>query len=243
VTPEQEEQVRRALAAAARPADAPDPPMPPEVVARLESVLDELVSPTAATETSGRATGAPGEARPARDELAARRRRRWPNVLVAAAAVCAIAFGALTVTTGGPDLSGGSSEESTSGGGDSSADRGTASAPEELAPSTGAAPGEPRSMAPEGPPGPPLRSSTLTEDVQSLVDGGPESLARVRQVHSGCAAPSVRRGEQLLGVRLDGRRASLLLGAPRGGTREARVYLCNDPATPEATTTVRSTPR
>lgn len=238
MTPEQEEQVRRALAAAARPVDTPDgPPMPPDVVARLEAVLGELVSPAA---SSGATTGA----RAAGDELAARRRRRWPNVLVAAAAVSAIAFGAVSVTTGGLGGSDETGNASSAGAGDTTADRGATKAPE-AAPSKDVVPdsGQPRSMAPEGPPGPPLRASTLTEDVQSLVDGGPESLARARPLQATCAAPPLKKGEQLLGVRLDGRRASLVLGTPRSGSREARVYLCNDPVAPVATTSVRSTQR
>ena len=56
VTPEQEEQVRRALAAAAGP-DAAPPRMPPEVVARLDGVLAELAD--------ARVTAA-GPARPGR---------------------------------------------------------------------------------------------------------------------------------------------------------------------------------
>ncbi|NUS51222.1 MAG: hypothetical protein HOQ22_09325, partial [Nocardioidaceae bacterium] len=41
-----------------------------------------------------------------------------------------------------------------------------------------------------------------------------------------------------LAVRLDGEPATLVLGRPRGGTREARVYSCADPSAPAADTTV-----
>jgi hypothetical protein len=53
--------------------------------------------------------------------------------------------------------------------------------------------------------------------------------------------PIPQPGEQLLGVRLDGRRSTLVLGVERTGRREARVYSCDDPDTPVATTSVRAT--
>jgi hypothetical protein len=67
MTPEQEEQVRRALVAAARAEDE-HPPLPADVADRLDTVLDELLAPrTTAAAPSGD------------DELARRRRRRWSN--------------------------------------------------------------------------------------------------------------------------------------------------------------------
>ena len=94
MTPEQEEQVRAALAAAGP--DEPTP-MPPEVVARLQGILDELVEPRVTAQAQAQA-GDPG---PAAGTLARRRRRRWPDVLVAAAAVVVIAgAGAAVVTRG-----------------------------------------------------------------------------------------------------------------------------------------------
>ena len=86
MTPEQEEQVRRALRATAR-GDEPAT-MPPEVAARLDDVLAEL--------TASRAEHPVHD-----DELARRRHRRWPNVLVAAASVVVIALAGGAVATHG----------------------------------------------------------------------------------------------------------------------------------------------
>ena len=61
MTPEQEEQVRAALAAAGP--DEPTP-MPPEVVARLQGVLDELAEPRVTAQAQAQA-GEP-DPRPAR---------------------------------------------------------------------------------------------------------------------------------------------------------------------------------
>jgi hypothetical protein len=263
VTPEQEEQVRRALSAAARAEDdlarrasAEDPSqdtggpatIPADVAARLDTVLEDLLVPRV-------------EADPPRDELAVRRGRRWPSVLVAAAALCVIALAGGAVATGGFGLGGGTGQHSTTG---SAPSTGAAhpgvgdsarrpSAPEMVGPSvmgpghapsdTGSAP-EPsagRSMAVSAA-GPPLRTLSLTHDIQRLVD-------RARPLPAGlppgstCVAPVRHPGEELLGVRLDGRRATLVLGRPENGRQAARVYSCADPRTPAASTTVRAPTR
>jgi hypothetical protein len=263
VTPEQEEQVRRALSAAARAEDdlarrasAEDPSqdtggpatIPADVAARLDTVLEDLLVPRV-------------EADPPRDELAVRRGRRWPSVLVAAAALCVIALAGGAVATGGFGLGGGTGQHSTTG---SAPSTGAAhpgvgdsarrpSAPEMVGPSvmgpghapsdTGSAP-EPsagRSMAVSAA-GPPLRTLSLTHDIQRLVD-------RARPLPAGlppgstCVPPVRHPGEELLGVRLDGRRATLVLGRPENGRQAARVYSCADPRNPAASTTVRTPTR
>ncbi len=118
VTPEQEEQVRRALGSL-----PPEGPVPPEVARRLDARLAELVAERDAESVeSAEPTGSP--AAPVgdgaeRDDLAARRRRRrWRTGLVAAASVAVLGVGLGTVVD---DLSlgGGDSASTTAGAGDS----------------------------------------------------------------------------------------------------------------------------
>ena len=227
MTPEQEDAVRRALAATAR---AEDPgAIPPTVADRLDDVLAEL--------TASRRT--PVE-QP--DEVAARRRRRWPQALVAAAAVCVIAAAGGAVLTQRSGGAGGSSASSASGGTtqDHSA-AGAEAAPSQPGPSAlpSAATGMLRTP---GRPG--LRSKTLTHDVQALVAGqvdGADAAGTVPAVPPpGCEAPAVRRGERAIDVRLDGRPATLVLGRTGHRTRKASVFTCHDPRVPVATTTVRA---
>lgn len=94
MTPEQEEQVRRALAGLGREDPAGPARMPPEVAARLDGVLAELSA-----------------SREQPDELAARRRRRWPHVLVAAA-VALIVVGGLAALLRGTTTAGSNSSAS-----------------------------------------------------------------------------------------------------------------------------------
>jgi hypothetical protein len=53
-----------------------------------------------------------------------------------------------------------------------------------------------------------------------------------------CALPAPVRHGRLVAVRLDGKRATLLLGPERDGTRVARVYSCADGTDPAAETSV-----
>jgi hypothetical protein len=247
VTPEQEEQVRRALAVAAG-ATSPTPdahqddaPIPPEVAARLDRVLDELVAPR--REPVGSTAIHTGE--PAM-------RRRGPRVLVAAAAAVIVLAGASVLARGLG--SGESSTDSTTAGSQSR----TRSSPQTGAASGDAAapgaPGQRRSMAEAAEPESSLRSATLARDLQRLVDrraeptgGGPSASSTgpvtpptIRGTWSTCSAPTVRPGEQLLAVHLDGHRASLVLSAPTGDRSLARVYACAQPGTPVATASVRT---
>jgi len=241
VTPEQEEGVSRALAEVARgqalptgDAGAPDPPMPPDVVARLDGVLEELAAPR---------RGAGGT-----DELAARRRRS-PHVLVAAAAACVIALaGAAVVTRGFGTAPGGSGTESTTAGRSlpgSQEDREPGASGGAVTPrgeGVPAPPVEPRALRPgasagAAADGPELHRATLAGDVQGVLDGRRQRTGT--PTATTCRTPTVRRGEEVLAVRLDGRRATLLLGAPRDGRRSAAVLSCTRPGTPLARTSVR----
>jgi hypothetical protein len=229
VTPEQEEQVRRALAAVAD--HDRDPRVPTEVAARLDDVLAELTEPrrVAATE--------PDPAVAARhDQLAARRRRgqRRHRLLVAAAvAVIALAGGAVVVrgieggaSSDGSSSSAGGAAEDRAGGGSSGHGSGAGA--------------EPR-----------LRTATLAQDVRRVVAGPAAASSRRRLAQQapaggggqgtdgpGCRLPSTAPGGLATPVRLDGRRAVLLVSPPRAGRRTARVLSCTGGAV-LATTTVR----
>lgn len=220
MTPEQEEQVRRALGAVARAEDGPETQgLPPDVAERLDDVLHELV-----TERAGRSDRptVPGPAAGA-DELAARRHRRWPTVLVAAAAVAVIAAAGGAVATRG---FGGGAESSSAG---SSPDL-VASGSAGIAAPSGATPG----------PVPTLSSRTLARDIRNVAatglrsfmaphDRGRDLPTLPRTDHVRCGRPVMPRGADVVAVRLDGQPATLVLAPATGGTRVARVYSCAVP--------------
>lgn len=226
MTPEQEEQVRRALGAVARAEDGPERQgIPLDVADRLDEVLHELVA--------GRS--ARGSALPAavgQDELADRRHRRWPNALVAAAAVAAIAAAGGAVATGGFGLG---------GHGDSGASSASGTAGDEVAPKDGE-----RGLtgpSPSGPGGkmalriPRLSSDTLARDVERVVANGPKAylsphkdgrrlIAPLHAAGVPCRRPTVSGGTVVVDVLLDKVAATLVLSPGKGGTRVARVYSC-----------------
>lgn len=240
MTPEQEEQVRRALASA-----PPAGGLPPEVAARLDATLAGLVAERSAAGVAG-ADGAP-ESEPAPVvALEERRRRRWPRLLVAAAAVSVLTYGVGT-SLGGLQVSGGSAEstaarDETFAGGGSGAGADTDSLTPEDAPKAldgkvhadGArvlarkllVPGTVR-----------LNGSSLREDVQRLVSSTLDGPANARepvptagQLDSlgGCDQPDTGRGDRIAAARLDGRRATLVVRKATDGTRVAEVYSCGD---------------
>jgi hypothetical protein len=226
-TPEQEEQVRRALAAAAGADDADrgSDRVPDDVAHRLDSVLADLVA-----QRSPRPEG--------HDELAERRRRRWPQVLVAAATIAVIVVGGGAVALRGMHGSGGSADSSAAGGAaEQSAPRAPQSGGKALA--GGAAPGTPD-----------LHRATLRRDLQAVVAGGalddraraavPSPTTPSAKAAEPCPAPALPSGAEAVAVRLDGAPAVLVLGPVRDGTRAARVYSCDDTSAPVATTRVRA---
>lgn len=233
MTPEQEEEVRRALAAA--PAEAP---MPPEVVARLDATLADLVAerPT---------TAAPAPL----DELEDRRRRRWPRVLVAAASVSVLAYGA-GVALNGLQVSGGGDATTARDGSIVAEDEAGGQAAPELARSDAPVPGSTDSrgyldstlradqlLSEETVE---LDSSTLGEDVDRLLRttasdrGGPAAASGKDESLSaflaGCAVPDTARGDRVAAARLDGRRATLVVRTAVSGARVAEVYSCDEPS-------------
>lgn len=238
MTPEEQEAVRRALAAT-----PPAGPMPPEVVARLEATIADLAAVRAA-EQSGPAPGGTVS------DLEQRRRRRWPRVLVAAASVVLVGYGVGAVvqdatpnaeTAASDSAAGGAADE---GEAESSTDHGGGDVAEEVEPP--GALGAPEQLADgrvvE------LGASTLRRDVvrhlqrqRSAVtaDGLAELDAKRYARRDGtCTLPEVRGGDEVAAALLDGRRATLVVRAADGGTRVAEVYWCGDGRTLLAETEV-----
>ena len=228
MTPEQEEQVRRALGAVARAEDGPERQgIPHDVADRLDVVLHELVA--------GRsARGSTLPAAVGQDELAARRHRRWPNALVAAAAVAAIAAAGGAVATGGFGLG---------GHGDPSASSASGSAEDKSVPPNsqrglnGPTPSADSSPDTSDAPIPALSSRTLAQDVRDLLAGGPGAYLSPKTdgrrltspLHAAgvpCRRPTAPRDARLVDVRLDAEPATLLVGPLKDGSRVARVYSC-----------------
>jgi len=226
MTPEQEEQVRRALADAA----VARTPMPPDVTDRLDDVLADLVT--------ARQQGSPTEDAGATEE---RRARRWPVVLVAAAVVCLVALAAPAVLRA---VSSGDSGSASSAGAPSTAvdgrgsAAGTASAP--AAPSAG----QSRAFAQGGLPPLRLHRATLQRDVRRVLaavpalPSGSTGLTERQSRRTGCKTPPPARGTDVVAVLLDGKPGTLVVTPPRRGTRQARVYSCADVSAPVATARV-----
>jgi len=240
VTPEEEDQVRRALAAA-----PPVEGLPAEVAARLDATLADLV----AERPAGEGGPEPG----AVTSLEERRRRRWPGVLVAAAAVSVLAYGVGT-TLGGVGLSGGSAEstaardETFSGAGADSADDGATGGGAEDAPeepdalvtdredaAPGASPADGRALLVSGTVR--LHRGSLREEVGRLVQDAVHARALADAQKSRdtagflgerCERPDLARGDRLAAVRLDGRRATLVVRKAVEGTRVAEIYSCGN---------------
>lgn len=240
-----EEEVRRLLAAVGQePAR-----MPPDVVDRLDAVLADL-----SDERAG--AGSREDQAPVAADLSRRRSRRWPTLLVAAATVSVVALGVDQVLDG--TGSGGSGDSATSAGaGAVVEDEGrTRPSPEGSgteAPSPAEAADPPEHAAKDdGRAGldgrassakalPRLRTESLTADVQRIADFSlaglsAQDLRRDRR----CGTPATDQGEELVGVRLDGEPATLVLGAPENGERRADVYACDAPASPVASTTIEA---
>lgn len=247
MTPEQEEQVRRALASA-----PPVGPVPPEVAARLEATLAGLVADRADA-------GQDLEPEPATVvALEERRRRRWPRLLVAAASVSVLAYG-VGIAVEGLQVSGGSADSASAGkpameraGAD---DAGGAEAGPEDAPtglvndSDGVQVQGSRAYAEKliVPGTVRLHSDTLDEDVRRLVRDTVATDARTPAPHltrslagflDSCERPDLGRGDRLAAVRLDGRAGTLVLRRATGGTRVAEIYSCVDAGTLWAITRV-----
>ena len=216
----EQERVRRLLAAASPPSETE---MPEDLSARLDDVLASLASERAAGTAEpievGTVTGA--------TELRSRRRRKWPQLLAAAAAVSVIGLGIGNLVGDLNGVAGGGGAASTADSAGGSADS-NAQAEKSLP-----------EMRP-GAPTPQLHTASLRVDVQGIED---RSLAeRVSDNPEGwseaCVHPPAAPHDEFLPVRLDGAAAVLVLRAPEGGRRTADVFTCDDGSSPAVSTTV-----
>jgi hypothetical protein len=258
MTPDEEDQVRRLLAAAGEPA----PTMPRDVADRLDGVLQDL-----AAERADRGGDALVESQPPADAptavgLADRRdrRRRWgrtaAGALVAAAVLSVVGVGVGTVLTGtGGDSAMSGSAENDSGAGGLGDGAGPESLTAESAPDQSApqgdrdadgsnrevAPDEGRVVSLDGP-RPRLASDRLASDVQRVADRVVATQQERRDDRPGslgpCLRPRAGAGDDLVPVWLDEARAVLVLRRAESGRRTALVYACDDAATPVVRTSV-----
>lgn len=221
--------VARLLAAAGGPVEVPD-----DVASRLDAVLADLVAERADN--------------PAPVTELASRRRRWPRLLVAAAAVAVLGLGAgellgdaegdadRTVATSDSGLEA-VPEPSPSPGEllaaqKSTSDDAAAPSPEAARDTAGTAPA----------PVPRLRRDSLDADLEriaALAALGTVTDQRDRAARK-CVRPRLTSGDEVLVVRLDGDPAVLVMRAPEGGRRTAALYTCDDAETPVVETTVRT---
>ena len=240
--------------------------LPPDVATRLDDVLAGLVAerPAAAsavptspdadhaadTGLAAAAAGTPG------DELAARRHRRWPKLLVAAATVGVLGVGLGEVVGGGTarmDAGGSSGEEaavrapSATTDRDGGAGQGDQRGQDSVGPNflndedaSGGSTGEPeREVAPGTVDVVRLRTESLRAGVERALVFFPVPTTANR-ANPDCSPRDLASGDEPLVVRLDGRRAVLVLRAPVDGRRAAEVFTCEDRDTPEAATTVEA---
>ena len=179
-------------------------PVPAELGSRLDAVLAGLVADRAA------------EQQPDVVALPVRPRRRWPAAaLLAAAAVSVVAVGIGTVIGQGA----GDSNTAGSTAADTAAERSGASRDLDSAAPQDASRW---STAPR------LRSRSLVADVVRAAQLPADDA--VPPGTTGCVLPPATPDDDVVAVRLDGRRATLVLGPPRSGQRAAAVYGCEDGA-------------
>ncbi len=257
---EAEDQVSRLLAAAAGPPE--ENRIPDDVALRLDDVLAGLASERGGSQPAD-PVPAGGPVLPDEvtgvTQLATRRRKRWPQLLVAAAAVSVIGIGLGNLLGDGSlnatsqDSSAGAAhstaEDGAVAGGDMAEDNGSeaeADKPADAMSSDGkaVAPEVQRDHGPtelaERPLRPRLRSDSLTVGLQRIeVFSLAVPVAETKRRWAlACVQPQTGPGDEWLPVRLDGEPAVLVLRAPAGGRRTADVFTCDDATDPAASTTV-----
>lgn len=230
----EQEQVSRLLAAAAAAE-----PMPPDVASRLDATLAELVAeregaagPTAPPQTHQKdADPDPGGSV---TPLTALRRRRWPGLLVAAATVSVLGLGVGNLL----------GQAGQGGAGDSAVTADSAGEALEEAPPSRSLVEDEDELGGQASelqrPLPRLRTVSLAADVRRLLTAAPADppTTSSRDAAAWCVRPATSRTDELVRVRLDGRRAVLVLGPADEGRRTAEVFTCDDGDTPAATVTV-----
>lgn len=220
-----EDEVSRLLAAVG----AQRPPTPPEVATRLDDELARLV----AERTDGRPRGdhLGGPVLPAgvvgADDLASRRRRRWPQALVAAAAVSVVGLGVATVVDEGSGGGGDAAMSTDAAGGQAEGEAADPPSASTLGEGTMRLQGTPR-----------VRSAALRTDVQRLRERDLFHPARPRALSQACITPRIGAGDEWTRVRFDGFPAVLVLRAPADGRRTADVFTCAGTLEPVASTTI-----
>lgn len=239
-----DEAVRRLLAAVG----GERPALPGDVAARLDDVLADLAAdPGAAPRGNAVVTS-----------LSDRRRRRWPQVLVAAAAVgvLGVAVGTLADQdqgAGGSAASSGASNDDTrvEAGGQAATVKPKSSpeavgevTPLEVAPPA-AVPGSSGGGDQSAPSAarrlPSLESESLRGDARRIAvatDGRatppepkharPDGRHGATALTVRCEAPPTSRGDDPFAVRFEGRRAVLVLRAPHHDRRVVDVYACRN---------------
>jgi hypothetical protein len=215
VTPDEEEQVRRALASAGPVR------MPEDVERRLRAVIEDLPDqPTAEP-----------------DQLAERRHRRWPQALVAAAVVAVVAVGvgvAVNASGSGSSSSTASGAADTAGLPKAGPQRSAAGAATAEVQPNGTANGTRVGAVPD------LHRSSLHADVLRVTRSTAPTRhpAGLRAGAAPCDQLRTGPGDRVYPVRLDGAPATLVVRAPQHGTSEAQVFSCGDAHSPDARTSV-----
>lgn len=247
LTPAQEEAVRRRLAAARH-----DQPMPADVASRMDDVIAGLAAERAGAPhaTTPAATDASPGSSSSSGELATVTplRRRWPQVLLAAAAVAAIGVGVTQVlpTDSGDDSS------VDAGGSNSELDRdesfaeappesGGEEPPADAAPSEAPASGEDHYSA---------QLDRLAEDYLPQLSQLPgvtadkDSRAELRaQRAAGCGPATLPAGATPISVLYGGREALVVFG-PVADPQLVSIYVCDSeqPRTPVETVELPAQP-
>jgi hypothetical protein len=211
-------------------AGAERPPTPPEVSDRLDDELARLVaeragSPARADHLGGPVlpTGVVGGEQPAR---LGGRRRRWSQVLVAAAAVSVVGLGVTTVLDGRTGDGDAATSTEAGGAGAGEAD----SAPQTDAQGEGTF--RMSGVAPL------VRSTAVRTDVQRIEDLALARPAGATPLNDTCVTPPIGEGDEWTRVRYDGDPAVLVLRAPADGRRSADVFRCRGTLEQVASTTV-----
>lgn len=213
--------------------------MPPEVVARLDDVLADLRSDSAAADVP---TSPDGEGTVV--SLERRRRSRFAKVVLAAAAVVVVGYGVGQVATGTLSGSGGGSDSgavadkntadrgtATDGGGDSGSGS-SGSAPEGYAPLDDLGIAGLEAIDPDNP------ADSLTTLRDEPADG--QLATNRRALEDVCGPRRAPRGARLVPATYDGHPTLVLFRAPEAGSQRVDLYRCDAPTprTPFRTVTL-----
>jgi hypothetical protein len=253
-----QEQVRRLLTAAG----SSPPETPEDVATRLDEVLAGLVAERAgATDREPAATHPAVHAAdhdPGTVVPLGSRRRRWPQLLVAAAAASVVALGVGNLAFDGEQATDNAATAGAGSGQDGAGVPLLSEAEESDAADRDEVPGATAQDLEELPEAPQsrrsdeldaaalsnrpvrLRTASLPRDVQLVEDLSLAAPVSEGGWESACVRPAAGKGDEWVAVRLDGERAVLVLRASAGARRTADVFACDDAGTPVASVTVRA---